>query len=84
MSRRFSDLQLRLKTRRGISRSNLGRRSRCGRLTATPAGDGDGATAATLARQPEGYDEPSSMRSSSMGAGRDSEFTLGDLGRRRR
>jgi hypothetical protein len=39
-SRWFSDLRLRLKTRSGISRSNLGRRSRHGRLTVAPAGDG--------------------------------------------
>jgi hypothetical protein len=39
-SHRFSDLRLRLKTRRGISRSNLGRRSRRGRLTEAPAGSG--------------------------------------------
>jgi hypothetical protein len=61
--------------RRGISRSNLGRRSRHGRLTAAPASDDGGATAATPTSQPGGYVEPSSIRSSSTGAARDGELT---------
>jgi hypothetical protein len=43
-SHRFSDRRMRLKTRRVISRSNLGRRSRHGQLTAAPASNGGGAT----------------------------------------
>jgi hypothetical protein len=42
---------------------------------AAPAGDCGGATAATPVRQPGGYDEPSSTRSSSTGAAWDSELT---------
>jgi hypothetical protein len=52
-----------------MAHDSYGRRRR---RRGTPSG---GATAATLARRPGGYDEHFSMRSSLMGVARDDELT---------
>jgi hypothetical protein len=67
---------------KGYRRSNLGRRSRRGWLTAAPTDDDGGAMRRAAAPRPllhlgglEGYDEPFSTRSNPMGAAQDGELT---------